>query len=746
MSSLNRSLGPQGRALLNQQSHMTYSTTTQSMPQELDFLVNDLRNPKPDASVQQTLGYIYHYLPYVKNEHNLRVVFASFLNSPVCFGGASATFEQLYPVLEAMKAITDKKLKVSQPTLPVKTFYTVLLKEMQNFVNFNVRANSWKVVPILTGMFLLNELRDQLYSVPNPIEFGWFMRDWDMEARKLYVRALNYSLSSVYHDGIVNLSIMCLAITFRKDQEQVSDYTDKRLEGFMVRRIVHLLFMDGESSALIYSHFLLGDASETLLKPVIRHINRLAFLLEAYLKDLSFGVESRTLIEDTMDIMLNFNKSMSDFFSPTTYNTSSTKETEYWMFMKSVFFAQIVVFQGILTRFLTSNKQYFVISPWGQRHTAAMEAEYREISLKVLHNLYYLNFVLLSIGQGGFDSYNFVYYLATEIALKTRPRFQLLTMRMMGDHREVNLYAGVLNNDYIMRSKVLFALGLWENYLQQNDKDEAFVLEIFPLCMGLADDAHYDKFEVNEASHSVLLFCFSNLNLKDRVAIGRVVDYIDLLHRQFPRRLSAHQLSVATETLGKKILSTAIVMPSGRTSVDEFMDFVLGRSAACPSGVAIKSALGPVMDNLTFGLAQPILEIGAQSTLRNVDKDTRKAGDVVKANKGKKPKNLIKLDVLPHAQVGADYKFDNRVVPETTREAYILSVINLVPYLPLSLFVRWSAAIWDVILASEVNERNFLRGMMWKVLSENLDLNRMELAMRWWYEEVEVPTVVQSRL
>ena len=34
-------------------------------------------------------------------------------------------------------------------------------------------------------------------------------------------------------------------------------------------------------------------------------------------------------------------------------------------------------------------------------------------------NLYYINFILLSIGQGGFDNYNFVYYLTIELALTT---------------------------------------------------------------------------------------------------------------------------------------------------------------------------------------------------------------------------------------------------------------------------------------------------------------------------------------
>lgn len=119
MSNLYQSLGPQGRALLSQNGPGIPSTllgtpNTNLSPQELDFLINELRNPKPDTTINKVLGYLYNYIPYIRHEHNLRLVIASFLNCPVCFGGSGTSinssfeFEKNYLIIEVVKLIIDK--------------------------------------------------------------------------------------------------------------------------------------------------------------------------------------------------------------------------------------------------------------------------------------------------------------------------------------------------------------------------------------------------------------------------------------------------------------------------------------------------------------------------------------------------------------------------------------------------------------------------------------------------------------
>ena len=110
--------------------------------------------------------------------------------------------------------------------------------------------------------------------------------------------------------------------------------------------------------------------------------------------------------------------------------------------------------------------------------------------------------------------------------------------------------------------------------------------------------------------------------------------------------------------------------------------------------------------------------------------------DIIHENKAKKPKDKVVRDLLPRFK--REYKFEDRLAPETVREAAVLALINLVPYFPTSLFIPWVERIWDLIVKSNVLEANYLTGMLWKVMSDSLDLNRVELAMRWWYEEKQL--------
>ena len=40
----------------------------------------------------------------------------------------------------------------------------------------------------------------------------------------------------------------------------------------------------------------------------------------------------------------------------------------------------------------------------------------------------------------------------------------------MNNYQEINMYPDVLNSNYIDTSKILFVLGVWENYFQQMNR------------------------------------------------------------------------------------------------------------------------------------------------------------------------------------------------------------------------------------------------------------------------------------
>lgn len=737
MADFRNKLGPQGRALLG--SQLQHENILNATPQELDFLVNDLRSPGPDATVSKVLGYLYHYLPYVKQEHNLRVVFASFLNSGVCFGPRPAPFDENYLIIEVFKLIADKKLKVSQPTLPIKTFYTVILKEITNFVAYNPVANSWKALPIIAGLLLSNDLRDQLYTAHNPIEYRWFFSDWDDKIRHLFRKSLSYSISGAHPDDIVFLSILSLAAVFKR-KDDVTSYTNTLVDGFIVSKIIDLLFLHPRVSLQTYTRLFHINGSdpnvenviqqEIFQNPVIKHVNRLSFLLDSYFKHLKYTDQNFHLIMDKLAIIERFNYQLAHsvqttaFNDPTSTINADVVHQQFWVYMKSILFAETVIFEGILTRFITSNRSYTIYNPFQRKLTVEIESEYKQISLKLLLSLYQLNFILLSIGQGGFDNYNFVYYLSIELALNAGPAFEHLSQYLIGNYQEVNLYPDVLNHDYIMRSRVLYVLGLWENYLQLKNKRELFVkTEIFDLCISLADDAKYRDNDLIEASHSVLLLCFSS---GETIQFQGCLMYVELLLEQFPSRLSPIQFSIAIETIGKKMLSH----PS--TSQD-FFEFLLYKFSPARPGMMIKGQAQTMQDQ-TFTSAQPIPEIDAHSTLSALDEKLTKESNIIKANKAKKPK-----DKLFYEKKEDPYVFQNRVSPETSREALLTSLVNLVPYFPLSEFTGWLNKVWALIQDSNNTEARYLTGVFWKVLSENLDLNRCELAYSWWYQDKEVP-------
>lgn len=813
MSNLYQSLGPQGRALLSQNGPGIPSTllgtpNTNLSPQELDFLINELRNPKPDTTINKVLGYLYNYIPYIRHEHNLRLVIASFLNCPVCFGGSGTSisssfeFEKNYLIIEVVKLIIDKKLKISMPVISIKQFYTIILKELQNFQHYNPIMNSWKILPIITGILLSNELRDQLYTEVNFIEYKWFFANLDKEIYQLFNNALPYSLSQSLDNKINYLSLMSLALVFKNSERHHKDSSDtvvhtKNISNiFMIQKLTEMIFLDRKVSMLVYQKFFqLNPHNENIEsvilndimnKPVVKHLNKLSFLLEHYFSALDFTQLEDQVVGRSLIIITNFNKHLNhetknytlfnNFNNTPDARTGNNPLTQnFWFTMKNLLFSQIIIFQGILSRFLTANsrlltnKTFFWFSPkkyYGNRidttnNSNNIEYQYKDISLQIMTNLYYINFILLSIGQGGFDNYNFVYYLTIELALTTGVRFEKLTLCLMNNYQEINMYPDVLNSNYIDTSKILFVLGVWENYFQQMNRltqdrqQEIFNKEIYNIVINLVDAKKYANNDLLEASHSVLLFYFAN---NSKVNLDDVMRYVELVLEQFPQRISATQLSIAIETIGKKILSNPISYNNYNSrgnnifinSAEKFFIFLLNKYSRIEPGVPIKpksitsvSSSGSGEANVSFTSAQPVNEIEAHATLNTLEQEGKLANDVIDENKAKAPsKKIIKKylpDLVGKTKTNSDNHpfefFDNRLTPETAREATIVSLINLVPYFPLSVFIPWLNQVWDLIVRSDSKEQQFLFNMLWKVISESLDINRGDLAIRWWYEE-----------
>lgn len=729
----------------------SYSQMIQT-PLDLDYLIYTLRSPTPDTSVLKVLGYIYHYIPYVKVEHNLRVILSSFLNNQVCFGNNIPSYEDNYLIIEVFKLITDKKLKVSKPTLSIKTYYEVLLKELENFVAYDPLRNSWKVMPIICGLWLSNDLRDELYTDNNVLEYKWFFYGWDDRLDTLFKKCLKYSLSDSAPPNITNLVLISLALKF-KTGENLDEYLGNIQRKLVISKLTTLLFDKGTSDA--YKLFAtigpndpnwdLFIKTNVLQRPVIKHLNRLAFLLESLLRDLPYNDENFHLIMDLVNRMLEFNRDLNYFTaSQPLLNTGSeaapgenSYQVLYLILMKSFLFFQVIVFQGILSRFVSVKNvslMYLLLRP--RSHVSRIEYEYREIGRMILHSLYYLNFILMDIGLGGFDGYNFVYYVCLEICIQNNrdSSFEQFTRYLIGNYKEVNLHHQALNHDYVLRCKVFFVLGLWENYLQMvkdnhTHSDPEFVEFIYATTIDKASNPYINDYMLVEALHSVLLVYFSSKQDTSK-ALGQVLNYFEVLATQFPRILSANQLSVAVETLGKKILSTPVIYGTDslyRNSAEEFLEFIYFKCQNTMPGLPIRTTEVTVLTS-----AQPIQEVDAASTMSQLARSSLDHTDIIKENKMQKPKDLPGLSLIPSGE--AKEQFTKREVPNTSREALIVAFIHIIPYLPMTIFIHWLDRMWSLIVASNHHERVYLTEKLWHVLSNNLDFNRCQIAYPWWYE------------
>jgi hypothetical protein len=559
-------------------------------------------------------------------------------------------------------------------------------------VNYNPVNNCWKVLPIISGMSMSNELAYELYTELNAMEYRWFFYDWNKKMGQLFKKALNHSIAPSQSDDINYLALLSLAVTFKKG-EPVNRYTSHIAPEFIVYKLTELLFESPKSANVYRELFVVNDESQAgaiIQTPVVRYINKLSFILEAYIQSLPHKYKSFELIMTISKKLLHFNRELnfatlnSGFNHKESASNQSELHKRYWYLLKLILFAETIIFQGILTRFAVIEKPQ-----WRSRHMQSIISQNQQISLVILHNLYYTNFILLAIGQGGFDSYNFVYYFAVDLASKNQEHFEGLTMELICNYQELNLHPHVVNHSYVIQSKILFVLGLWENYMQQNLPHGKFQREIFEICFDLADTKKYNVYEITEASHSVLLVYFSQAKFEN---LPECIQYFDMLFEQHPQSLSATQLNIAIETIGKKILSTPILYHNSEyeTSSDEFLEYLYRKCGAAPS-IAITTA--------------PITTAVESSPANN------------------------------------PYEFQERIIPNTTKESAVTTIINLIPYLPLSKFNLWLERIWVLIETSHPEEKIFLTGILWTVISENLDLNRSELAYHWWYEVKKLPLI-----
>ena len=691
-------------------------------PLELDFLIDKLRNPPADITVHEVLSYMNYYVPYIKNEHNLKIVIANFLNNPTCFGSQDISLDEHYVIIEAFKSITDRKLKVSIPSLGLKLWYNIVLTSLINFANVNIRKNCWKVIPVLSGILLSNGLRDDMYTNYDPIEYYWYFKRWDDKAEQLLKRASYTVFLSPNVDEVYYLCLIGLSLIYKKT-DSIETFVPPLASVLVCLLLTNLIFKNSYGIRC-YTETLLpkhnsrqnNKGLSVLQRPVVKHLNKLSFFFESQLKELPVEPAFNFHLNETMGQFLLFNREMC-FFAHTHLNPKdlfSKTFDDFWFFMKNVLFSEVVLFQGILSRYLTSQAKSPLLSYvniYRSQPSISLSLQYKELALLILHNLYYLNFILSAVGRGGFENYNYVYYLSLELSYNrsvSSSEFEVLTKYLSADYKEMNLSPLVINNDYVACSKIIFVLGLWENYLNQGERNSRFVkFDVLPFCLNLLDENRYKDKDLIEGAHSVLLKSFSNNDIS--VSLEEAINYVGTLERQYPKLLSFHQLQIAIETIGKKVLSANDFKgsPESRASiVRTFMDFLFS-----------------ICDSKMLGLTDNLSSRNFPDNIFSRNNDRSDDGGLSKS-----------MD----SHYNEDDINQNKKNP-TFREAFIISTMRVLPYIPITSFLENIGRIWHLIEVSNQSEKEYLISSLWGEISENMDLNRSDIAYAWWYERRKMP-------
>ncbi|KAH3660538.1 hypothetical protein OGAPHI_007124 [Ogataea philodendri] len=524
MQSLYNKLGPEGRSLVGFTDESSFE---HQVPTQLDYLFDELVHPKPSTTPQKVLSYLAYYYPKIKNEGNIELLTYSFLKCPLFFSNLqSLSFMDHYRVLECFKFVMDKKFQVSQPTLPFYKFYNSLFRVLAS--EALDPANSWKSLPIAVGCLLSVDSRKEYDNYP---EMYQLISQIDQKLLDITVAAIESNFRGPMLLDPLYLNVVALAcINDKLGQDQLRKVIVVRpdLPRLINDLVVHSNY--GLSNGHVFS---LTDVFAQC--PALNHLSRISFL---FCKIVSLHPNT-TLLADQLDLILNQMLTLSE-----TVSQLGEPNEQQWVLLRTLLFAQVMLFESVLSRFVHINSQ-----PLAQQLMPTF-------SRKIMSILFNLNFVVDKIGTGGFEAYNFVY----DLCLNSIINYDIPTAELLINCWTSNIQFGKISTSQMDRAKLLFDLQFVENVINLISDDLKFNC-IIPIVRNLINTAS-DQ-DVLEAAHSVMIKFFTILdsfnehstNVNYHANMEKVktsmLDYLTLALDQFPERLSLNQIGIVVETLTK---------------------------------------------------------------------------------------------------------------------------------------------------------------------------------------------------
>lgn len=521
------------------------------IPNELDYLLHDIATAKPTTGPDRILSYLVYYYPKLKNKQNVELLTDHFLKCPLFFSSIEVLdIEKMTKIIECFQFIIVSKFKVSNPTIPFHEFYSSIYDSLCNLLKYD-NVSYWKVLPVLSGCISSISIRDRYNPYPS---------------YQNVISKLDTFFIKLFADSFISLMKIDLLPDFKHSilinllyiQEHLQNSFYKNLSIANPKILPELMgILYFSKSGLDKGSLLsLHEPYQSILKsmPLLRQLNRWAFLYEKIVRNAPQGPQLLQMISTSHDYIVSFCANISNE-SLCTIHRSSDK----WDLVKYIFFTTIMIFEAS-TKILISGE------------TKVTEPTF-VIANQIQRSVFYLSYILDQIGTGGFDAYNFVFDSTTHILAEYSPQ-----MAETLEYSLLNEIPASKPSTAIEISKLNYFLRITETLLPSL-KNAFMISSLFPLI---------DKIFIEIPASASVEFCHSIMikhldliasNMKEFSTTQEhtshlqtiIFTYFSRVLTQFPEILSLGQASLIAQTCGRVIcISTA----SDSTFINTLIDIV----------------------------------------------------------------------------------------------------------------------------------------------------------------------------
>ncbi|CDK27902.1 unnamed protein product [Kuraishia capsulata CBS 1993] len=500
---------------------------------QINGLVRDLDSSEDP---RRSLSHLAYYYPKVRNAANVTLLTDHLLSGSLW---QNSDFLQLYQVLEFFKYASDTKFQISVPSLSFYDWYHSVTKSLVSHSQLRPDA-SWRTLPVLAGLLLSIDSRKDLDIFPPNYRS---IDKLDLKLKHLFeIELIKFYGSSLATNPVLNnLANICIACNLETLPPSFYARLNKQKPDLANWVVQQMFCSEYGLDSQLFMHPL--DSKTPEMRPNVKHLNRLALLIRKLVEN---NDGDAALLLKNMDFCLNKIQTYSECLRDGPWNETSL------LILKNGYYATILITETIFHKFFTLDARIAT-------------THFPRFSRKILTILYFQNFVLNRIGDGGFESFNFVVACCID-GLKQDAATSKLVQQVFDSNID---FGKLVALSEVEQGKLLFSLettGKLINHVPVNQR-----LIALSNIDGILEEKtfQFTNFEfwkpVVEACHSVKLI-FYNIVFQPQVCdqdiqviMSTIIPYSQLLVSHFPKLLSMDQLQIGLINLATCVSPSSIV-------------------------------------------------------------------------------------------------------------------------------------------------------------------------------------------